>query len=108
MAWFKRKKQRGAELIAAADPARMGVADDSPPEAELAAVIAAATAAASGGDGELTAVICAALAAYEADARTPTLVVRRLDRTAGVRPAWGAAGTAEAQRARGIASLRSQ
>jgi len=47
-------------------------------------------------DEELIAVIAAAVAAYEAEQFTQTLYIRKLNRAAGIRPAWGAAGTSEA------------
>ena len=45
---------------------------------------------------ELVAVIAAAISAYEAEQFNQTLYIRKLDRTAGVRPAWGVAGMQEA------------
>ena len=45
---------------------------------------------------ELIAVIAAAISAYEAEQYRQTLYIRRIDRTAGVRPAWGVAGMNEA------------
>jgi hypothetical protein len=51
----------------------------------------------------LLAVIAAAVAAYEADTcAAPAIYVRKINRAAGVRPAWAAAGTTEAMAARGL------
>lgn len=47
-------------------------------------------------DDELIAVMAAAIAAYEAEAFVQTLYVRKINRTAGVKPAWGTAGLNEA------------
>ena len=46
-------------------------------------------------DEELIAVITAAIAAFEADAFKQTLHIRKINRTAGVKPAWGTAGLNE-------------
>lgn len=47
-------------------------------------------------DAELIAVISAAIAAYEGEAgATSNLIIRKIDRTAGVIPAWGVAGNRE-------------
>lgn len=47
-------------------------------------------------DAELIAVISAAIAAYEGEAgATTNLIIRKIDRTAGVIPAWGVAGNRE-------------
>ena len=61
---------------------------------EVAVVLAAAVAAASE-DEDLPVVMAAAIAAYEAEQYTPTLAIRKIDRTAGVRPVWGIMGTTE-------------
>ena len=47
-------------------------------------------------DEELIAVIAAAISAYEANQYRRTLCIRKLDRTAGTRPAWGVMGMNEA------------
>ena len=47
-------------------------------------------------DEELIAVIAAAISAYEANQYKRTLYIRKLDRTAGTRPAWGVTGMNEA------------
>jgi len=47
-------------------------------------------------DSELIAVITAAISAYEAEQNKQTLYIRKLNRTAGTRPAWGLMGTNEA------------
>ena len=61
---------------------------------EVSAVLAAA-AIASSEDDDLAIVIAAAIAAFEAEQYTPTLAIRKTDRTAGVRPVWGVLGTTE-------------
>jgi len=50
--------------------------------------------------GELLAVIAAAIAAYEEDQYRQALYVKKLNRSAGVRPVWGAMGTNEAVNSR--------
>lgn len=45
---------------------------------------------------EIIAVIAAAVAAYGGEQYRQALYIRKLDRSAGVRPAWGIAGTNEA------------
>ena len=47
-------------------------------------------------DEELIAVIAAAIAAYEAEAFVQTLHIKKINRVAGVKPAWGTAGLNEA------------
>ena len=47
-------------------------------------------------DEELLAVIAAAVSAFEAEQFVKTLHIRKIDRTSGTRPAWGAMGTTEA------------
>jgi hypothetical protein len=66
---------------------------------ELIAVLGAAVAAASD-EGERIAVIAAALAAYEDDSATSNLHIKKIDRTAGVIPAWGVMGNREQIRQR--------
>ena len=51
-------------------------------------------------NGELAAVISAAVAAYEDEQYTRRLHIRKLDRTVGIRPAWSVCGTNEAIDAR--------
>ncbi len=47
-------------------------------------------------DADLIAVITAAVAAYESENSASTnLIIRKIDRTAGVIPAWGVAGNRE-------------
>ncbi len=47
-------------------------------------------------DAELIAVISAAIAAYEGEmGATSNLIIRKINRTAGVIPAWGVAGNRE-------------
>ena len=45
---------------------------------------------------EIIAVLAAAIAAYEAEQYRPSLSIKKINRSAGVRPVWGAAGTNEA------------
>ena len=45
---------------------------------------------------ELACVIMAAIAAYESEQHKQTLYIRKLNRAAGVRPAWGVMGMTEA------------
>jgi len=47
-------------------------------------------------DSELIAVIAAAISAYESEQFIQTLYIRKLDRRAGTRPAWGDMGECEA------------
>ena len=47
-------------------------------------------------DNEIIAVIMAAISAYSADQYVRTLSIRKIDRTAGTRPAWGVTGMMEA------------
>ena len=47
-------------------------------------------------DSELIAVIAAAIAAYESEQFAQTLNIKKINRTAGSRPVWGATGTNEA------------
>ena len=61
---------------------------------EVVAVLTAAVTAASE-DDDLPVVLAAAIAAYESEQYTPTLAIRKIDRTAGVRPVWGIMGTTE-------------
>ena len=51
---------------------------------------------------ELIAVIAAAVAAYEAEQYRQALYIRKINRTAGTRPAWGIEGMMEAQDVRRI------
>ena len=52
--------------------------------------------AGAAGTDELVAVIAAAVGAYESEQYRRTLSIRKLDRAAGARPAWGVAGMQEA------------
>ena len=47
-------------------------------------------------DDELIAVIAAAVSAYEAEQFIQTLYIRKINRSAATRPAWGLTGTNEA------------
>jgi len=47
-------------------------------------------------NSELIAVITAAIAAYEAEQFRQKLYIRKIDRSCGIRPIWGATGTQEA------------
>jgi len=90
MGLFKKKNKdaaAGAASVADAAPAPGADADAAP--APIADVASAA-------DGELIAVITAAIAAFEAEQFRQTLYIRKLDRTAGMRPVWGVTGTQEA------------
>ena len=71
----------------------MGIFKKKKEQAELEASAASASQTAA---DELIAVIAAAIAAYGADPYKCSLTIRKLDRTAAVRPAWGVAGTNEA------------
>jgi hypothetical protein len=62
-------------------------------DSELMAVLSAAVAAAS--SDEHIAVIAAALAAYEDGGAQTDLRIRKIDRAAGVIPAWGVMGNRE-------------
>ena len=68
--------------------------EQSAPEEQVAATLNEVDGSPS--DDELIAVISAAIAAYEAEAFVPTLYIRKINRTAGVKPAWGTAGLNEA------------
>lgn len=61
---------------------------------ELVAVITAAPNVAT--DDERIAVIAAAISAYEAEQYRQTLCIRKINRTAGTRLAWGLMGMQEA------------
>jgi len=65
-------------------------------EAEITAEAATGADAAAEGDDELVCVIAAAIAAYEAEQYGHKLYIRKLDRSAGARPAWGVMGMTEA------------
>jgi len=47
-------------------------------------------------NGELIAVLSAAIAAYEAEQFTQTLYIQKINRACGVQPVWGVMGTQEA------------
>jgi hypothetical protein len=87
MGLFSKKKTQAAPP----EPVAANAAEDE----NIPVVIAAAVAAAAE-DENIPAVIAAAIAAYEAEQYVPTLAIRRIDRTAGVRPVWGFTGTTEA------------
>ena len=53
-------------------------------------------------DDELIAVIAAAVAAYGAEQYRQTLYIQKLNRAAGIRPAWNVEGMMEAQDVRRI------
>ena len=78
MGLFKKKSVQSETIVA--------------PEAEPLAGFADKASA----DGEQTAVIMAAIAAYEAEQFRQTLSIRKLSRVSGVRPVWGEKGTHEA------------
>jgi hypothetical protein len=77
------KKKKTEDI--GADVHVQAVVPDRPPETASDAV-----------SGELLAVLAAAVAAYEAEAYTPKLDIRKINRAAGTRLAWAAAGTNEA------------
>jgi hypothetical protein len=83
MGLFNRKKKNSKTEVEA-------VSDGG----ELLAVLTAAVAASS--SDEHIAVIAAALAAYEGDGAHTDLRVQKINRTAGVIPAWGIMGNREA------------
>jgi hypothetical protein len=91
MGIFSKKKKTVAEAQTGSGAVAVPEADDE----NLPVVIAAAVAAADE-DEYLPAVIAAAIAAYEAEQFVQTLAIRKINRTAGVRPAWGVTGTTEA------------
>lgn len=64
--------------------------------AEAPAAVPAAEEKKAAESGELVAVLTAAIAAYEAEQYRQTLYIRKIDRTAGVRPVWGVTGANEA------------
>ena len=66
------------------------------PEPEAAVEAAAPEEAADTTNGELIAVISAAIAAYEAESFVQTLYIQKINRNAGALPAWGAMGRQEA------------
>jgi hypothetical protein len=80
MGLFRRKRKKDA-------PAAPAVHE------ELLAVLGAAVAASD--TDERIAVIAAALAAYEDSGVTTDLQIRKIDRAAGVIPAWGVMGNRE-------------
>ena len=86
----KKKKEDLAPGLAAATDL------DSAAATEAAAGAGEASAHGAAEDSELIAVIAAAVAAYEAEQFRQTLYIKKLNRTAGIRPAWGVIGTQEA------------
>ncbi|MDR3364472.1 MAG: hypothetical protein LBS91_05945 [Clostridiales Family XIII bacterium] len=83
-----------APAAASADAAPAPGVEVAESVAVTAADPAASPAGAVSGD-ELACVIAAAVAAYEAEQFIQTLYIRKIDRTAGVRPVWGVMGTQE-------------
>ncbi|MDR1496261.1 MAG: hypothetical protein LBS67_05005 [Clostridiales Family XIII bacterium] len=83
MGFFKKKKKKEAAAVATAGAMN----------GELLAVLGAAVAASR--SDEHVAVIAAALAAYEDSGASSDLYIRKIDRTAGVVPAWGVMGNRE-------------
>jgi hypothetical protein len=81
MGLFRKKKKKDAGQSAGVD-------------SELLAVIGAAVAASS--SDEHIAVIAAALAAYEEDGVRTDLRIQKINRVAGIIPAWGIMGNREA------------
>jgi hypothetical protein len=90
MGLFKKKKFMEA-AVGMVPAAQDGVGADSDTDNTVAGEGAA------GAPGEeLIAVIAAAVAAYEAEQYGRALFIRKLNRVAGTRPAWGVTGTMEA------------
>ena len=82
MGLYKNKKSKGEQNPkAAGTPVNEG---------------AAAACEVGAADDELIAVIAAAISAYEANQYRQTLYIRKLDRTAAIRPAWNVMGMNEA------------
>ena len=94
MGLFKRRKN--TEAAAGNVAAEQAGADAAVQEGADAGGTAAGEGAAEAPDGELIAVIAAAIAAYEAEQNRRSLCIRKLNRAAGARPAWGVTGTMEA------------
>ena len=69
---------------------------DAKPENGAAVPEDAGAVGAAGIGDELVAAIAAAISAYEAEQYRQALYIRKPDRAAGVRPAWGVAGMHEA------------
>jgi hypothetical protein len=80
MGFFRRNKKKNASAP--------GAVND-----ELIAVLGAAVAASA--TDEHIAAIAAALAAYEEGSAVSNLSIKKIDRTAGVIPAWGVMGNRE-------------
>jgi len=70
--------------------------DNADPVPGAAVEAAAEEQAADAENGELIAVIAAAIAAYEAEQFRQTLYIQKINRACGIRPAWGITGTQEA------------
>ena len=87
MGFFQKKKNAGAD-------AKNGTADATL-TCDAGAADTAVACDAGALDDELVAVIAAAISAYESGHYRQTLHIRKLDRTAGTRPAWGVMGTSE-------------
>jgi hypothetical protein len=92
---FFKKKNKNAAVVAAKDEELIAVlsASVAAKDAELIAVLSAAVAASD--ESERIAAIAAALAAYEDGGAMSGLRVSKIDRTAGVIPAWGVMGNRE-------------
>ena len=73
-----------------------GKKKNAPDEGEAYAPGVSAAGKSTAEDDELIAVIAAAVSAYEAEQYVQTLYIRKLERAAGARPAWGVMGTQEA------------
>jgi hypothetical protein len=91
MGIFSKKKKPAAESQTGSGAAAVPETDDE----NIPVVIAAALAAAEE-DENLPVVIAAAIAAFTSEQFVQTLAIRKINRAAGVRPAWGVAGTTEA------------
>jgi len=75
---------------------KAAAADAGDKALEKADSVNAAAGEAKAQNDEIIAVIAAAIAAYGAEQYSQTLYIRKLNRTAGTRPAWGVTGTYEA------------
>lgn len=90
MGLFGRKKRGAATDTHKAPATAPGIAND-----EILSVITAAVVTASNAEEHL-AVIAVAIAVYEADNAQTCLSISKINRSAGVPPAWGVAGNREA------------
>ncbi|MDR0854586.1 MAG: hypothetical protein LBN34_09495 [Clostridiales Family XIII bacterium] len=100
MGFFRRKKEGPTAVV-------LKGADKGQVAPETIAAITAAVRASEAPDDSIVAAITAAVRAYEAaDEFSSGLNIRKLNRAAGIRPAWGIAGTTDAIRHRQSAMIR--